>query len=308
VERTVTPTVGWIGLGAMGYPMAGRATSRFRTLVWNRTGSVAERHADEYGSVSVSLEQAVAADVVLSCLSDTAAVARIVDATASALVPGTIWVDCTSGAPAASREVAQRLAGLGVDYLDAPVSGMVRGARAGTLTMLIGGDPAVLARVQTVLRTMAEKIVHVGPVGTGHLAKAANNSLFAISFWAAAEALGGLAAAGVPVPAALEAINASSGRSYLTERFLAECVLTEPPAPGYRLGQSTIDIGLLIDALATSGAGRPRLLAAVHSWYAEVAARVGEDADAARAFATIMPSPASEMPAPDHSAGGEVST
>lgn len=279
-------TVGWIGLGAMGYPMAARTVADFDTLVWNRTESVARQHAAEHGSIAVPLAQAAGADVVLSCLSNTAAVAEVISLARPALRPGTVWVDCTSGEPAGSRALAERLAGFGVEYLDAPVSGMVAGAKAGTLSMLVGGDPAALTRVRPVLAMVSDKIVHMGAVGNGHLTKAANNSLFAITFWAAAEVLAGIVTAGVSVPTALEAINSSSGRSDVTQRFLRDCVLAVDPAPGYRLGQSGIDIGLLAGALAADGLA-PCLLTAVGGWYDELTACTGAAAGAAQAFVAI---------------------
>jgi 3-hydroxyisobutyrate dehydrogenase len=278
--------VGWIGLGAMGHPMAARVSTRFDTAVWNRTAAVAREHARAHGTRDAGLAAAAGADVVISCLSDMAAVAEVVRAASGLLCAGGVWVDCTSGEFAASRAVAADLAAAGVDYLDAPVSGMSQRARAGTLTMLVGGDPAVLERARPVLETLGTTIVHAGPVGCGHLLKAANNTLFAAGFWIAAEVAGMLAAGGVDLDAALAGINASSGRSFVTESFLAEFVTGRPENPSYRLGQNAHDVETLVRAAASAGAA-PSLAAGVAERYRGLVAELGPGADARAAFDAI---------------------
>jgi 3-hydroxyisobutyrate dehydrogenase len=278
--------VGWIGLGAMGYPMAARVATRFDTAVWNRTAAVASGHAAEHGTRAVGLAEAAGADVVISCLSDTAAVAAVAHTASGHLRAGSVWVDCTSGEPAASRALAAELATAGIDYLDAPVSGMSERARTGTLSMLVGGDPRVLARVVPVLETMSTGIVHVGPVGCGHLVKAANNTLFAAGFWVAAEVAAMLTAAGVDLDTALAAINASSGRSFVTESFLAAFVLGRSDGSSYRLGQNAHDVETLLHAAASAGAGTS-LTAEVAERYGALAGRLGAGASARVAFDAI---------------------
>jgi 3-hydroxyisobutyrate dehydrogenase len=278
--------VGWVGLGAMGYPMAARVSTRFDTSVWNRTAGKARRHAREHGTRAAGLAAAAGADVVFSCLLDTAAVAEVARAASAHLTAGSVWVDCTSGEPAASRALAAELAKAGVDYLDAPVSGMSERARTGTLSMLVGGDPRVLERVRPVLATMSATIVHVGPVGSGHLVKAANNTLFAVGFWIAAEVAAVLAAAGVDLDTALAAINASSGRSFVTESFLAAFVLGHPHGSSYRLGQNAHDVDTLVRA-ATPTAAAGSLAASVADRYRALASELGADAGARAAFHAI---------------------
>jgi 3-hydroxyisobutyrate dehydrogenase len=278
--------VAFIGLGAMGYPMAGRLAGSFDTQVWNRNTEVAERHSAEFGSTVVAFEQVAAADVILSCVTTSGVVREIVDRIAPALRPGTIWVDCTSGELALSREIAAGLAGSGVDYLDAPVSGMVHGARSGTLSILVGGPTEVLARVRPVLDVLGSAVIHVGPVGCGHLAKAANNSLLATSMWAAAEALGIMQAHGITTEVALDAINASSGRSNVTEHFLPESVLPDIARSPFELGTMTKDITNLVRA--ARGDRAVPLLSGVEALFAQLTADLGWASAAKETYRAIQ--------------------
>jgi 3-hydroxyisobutyrate dehydrogenase len=94
-----SPRVAFLGLGAMGYPMAGRIAARFGTLVWNRTEAVACRHAEEFGTRPAGLADLADVDVVVSCLASAPVVAAVADAARPSLRPGSVWVDCTSGEP-----------------------------------------------------------------------------------------------------------------------------------------------------------------------------------------------------------------
>jgi 3-hydroxyisobutyrate dehydrogenase len=239
-----TMQLAWTGLGAMGRPMAANLATRFPTLVHNRTASVAEAHATEHGTTAADLDGLAAADVVFSCLPTTAEVAATVAALRDELRPGTVWVDCTSGDPAGSRDVADQLAELDVTYLDAPVSGGTDGAEAGRLTMMVGGSADALAQVRPALEAMATTIVHVGPVGAGHAVKAINNTLLAANLWLASEGLTALARLGVDPTAALEVINGSSGRSFPSERLIPERVVTREFPATFALGLLAKDAGI----------------------------------------------------------------
>lgn len=251
--------VAWIGLGAMGAPMAAHVADGFTTLVWNRTTSVAEEHARRHGGRAVALHVAAEASVVLSCLPRTSDVAEVADRCLPHLRAGTVWVDCTSGEPGASRELAARLADHGVDYLDAPVSGGTDGAEAGTLTTMVGGDVAVLDRVRPVLDTFSGRVVHVGPTGAGHAVKAVNNTLLAANLWAAAEGLVALVHQGVPAATALEVVNGSSGRSFATEALIPDRVVTRRFPVTFSLGLLAKDVGIGRAVLDESGVVAPAL-------------------------------------------------
>lgn len=268
----------WIGLGAMGRPMAANLADGFETLVHNRTRSVADDHAEQHGTTAVELATVVEADVIFSCLPTTTEVAGTVAAVRDDLLPGTIWVDCTSGDPAASRAVADDLAAVDVTYLDAPVSGGTDGAAAGTLTMMVGGPAEALEQVRPALEAMATTIVHVGPVGAGHAVKAINNTLLAANLWLATEGLTALAKQGVSASAALEVINGSSGRSFPSERLLPERVVTRAFPVTFALGLLAKDTGIGEAVLDDAGVPAP-LLRQVPGLYRLAASELGADVD-----------------------------
>lgn len=250
----------WIGLGAMGRPMAAHLSRHGPTRVWNRTAAVAERHAAEHGTRAVDRLEAVAeADVVFSCLPTTREVADVAGRLRDSLRPDTLWVDCTSGEPAASRHLAEELADRGVSYLDAPVSGGTDGAAAGTLTVMVGGAEADVGRVLPLLDAFAARVVHVGPVGAGHAVKAVNNTMLAANLWAAAEGLLALVRQGVPAATALEVINDSSGRSNATENLLGQRVATREFTNTFALGLLAKDVAIAQDVVTDSGTPAPVL-------------------------------------------------
>lgn len=271
-------TVAFVGLGAMGGPMAAHLPPVVDTLVWNRTAAVAERHAERHGSRAVELGEVAGADVVVSCLSRTVDVVDVARQLADRLRAGTVWVDCTSGEPEPSRVLAARLGEHGVDYLDAPVSGGTAGAEAGTLTVMAGGDAAVLDRVRPVLEAFAARVVHVGPVGAGHAVKAVNNTLLAANLWAAGEGLVALAKAGVPAATALEVVNASSGRSFPSEVLVPERVVTREFPVTFTLGLLAKDVGIAQGVLDAARVPAP-VLRQVGELLAVAVRELGPDVD-----------------------------
>ena len=237
--------IGFIGLGAMGGPMAANLAAGQLTRVWNRTTDVAVSHQQEHGTLAVTdLRDLGGVEVVCSCLPTDAEVAAVADVLGPNLAPGTVWVDHTSGDPRGARDVAAALDAHGVHYLDAPVSGGTDGAVAGTLTTMVGGEEAVLEQVRPVIEQMATSIVHVGPVGSGMAVKAVNNALLAASLWAAAEGLTALTKTGVPASTALEVINAATGRSFASEMLLPEHALTREFPVTFALSLLAKDVGL----------------------------------------------------------------
>lgn len=219
--------VAFIGLGMMGYPMAGHLARRFETIVWNRTAAKAQEHARQYGSQAVqNLQETAQAEFIFTCLPTSVEVEEVVRQVLPALKAGTVWIDCTSGDPNHSRRIAQSLREVGCDFLDAPVSGGRAGAEAGTLTVMVGGSEETFRRALPVIEAFAGKVFHVGDVGAGHAVKAINNMLLAVHLLATAEGLVALAKQGVDPAIALEVINVSSGRSFASEVHFPERVLT----------------------------------------------------------------------------------
>ena len=217
-------SVAFIGLGAMGYRMAAHLPKHFNHVrVWNRNASKAEQHATDYATQAVSLEHAVQADVIFSCLPTSQDVLDLIQN----LQPkaGSIWVDCTSGVPAHAKLLQQQLLAHGVAYLDAPVSGQTIGAEKATLTVMVGGDAAAFERAYPAIQAFGQLIKHVGESGAGFAVKAINNMLLAVNLWSVAEGFSTLKAHGVALDAALDCINASSGKSMVTESVLPQRIL-----------------------------------------------------------------------------------
>ena len=244
------PLISFLGLGAIGRPMARCIAGKgFDLVVWNRT----ENRAREFASgtkarVATSPADAVkGADVIVSCLSTSKDVASLLDGPTGVLAGiarGALFIDCTSGDPATSQQIAARLAEKGVAFLDAPVSGGVGGAEKCALTVMVGGDAAALERARPVLQAFGQKIVHCGAVGAGDAVKAINQAFLAIHIWSAAEGLAVLAKAGIDPKIALEVINASSGRSNTSMNLFPERVLTRAFPRTFKLALLDKDIGI----------------------------------------------------------------
>ncbi len=279
--------VGWIGLGAMGWPMAKNLKEAgHEVLVHNRTEAKARAHAEAYGTRAVPLEAVAEAEAIFSCLPTSEEVAAVVEALLPHLREGTLWIDCTSGEPEKSRAIAERLSGRGVAFLDAPVSGGTAGAEAGTLAVMVGGDPAAFERARPLLEAVGRRVVHVGPVGAGHAVKAVNNTLLAANLWAAAEGLLALVKEGVPAGLALEVLNASSGRSFATEELIPNRVLDRSFPLTFKLGLLAKDVR--IGARVVEGAGVPSpLFHLVRELYQLAARELGEEADHVEAVKVV---------------------
>lgn len=225
------PRVGFLGLGAIGNPMAARLVPRFPLVVWNRTAARATDFAARHqiSALATPREVAQRSDVLVTCVPNSAEVEALLDGPdglLAGLAPGTLLIDCTSGSPAGSRRIAHRLTGVGAQFADAPVSGGTKGAEAGTLTIMVGADPGVFARALPVLDAMGKRIVHMGPIGSGDAMKAVNQVLLAVHLLAIGEGLAALTKMGVSPAKALEVLNGSTGRSMVSEVHVPERVLT----------------------------------------------------------------------------------
>lgn len=211
----------FIGLGAMGFPMARHLAKQHEVIVWNRTREKAERHAREHGSkVAADLSDCAAAEVIITMLPTSREVDEIVDKLMPHLRPGTLWIDATSGDPNVSKETARRLASKGVGFVDAPVTGATVGAENATLTIMVGGSPEDFARAEPILRIVGKTIIHVGPIGAGHAIKVLTNSVMGATVWITSECLLVAKQYGIDIKTALEVTNAGSGRSNASENLL----------------------------------------------------------------------------------------
>jgi 3-hydroxyisobutyrate dehydrogenase len=252
--------VAFLGLGAIGRPMAARLIWAHSLVVWNRTKVRANEFTGAYKARAVYTprEAASRSEVVITCLPTSAEVEALLDGPdglLAGLVPGSLMLDCTSGDPATSRRIAARLAEHQVDFADAPVSGGVNGAEAGTLTVMVGGSEAIFQRALPVLQEFGKRIELMGPVGSGHAMKAVNNALLGVNIVALGEGLAALVKAGVPAGKAVEVLNASSGRSFVSEHLVPERVLTGAWPKTFRLALLHKDAGIALDLLEEQGVG-----------------------------------------------------
>ncbi len=271
--------------------MAAHLAKRESLTVWNRTGARAAEFAARHGArvAATPREAASGAEVVMTCLPTSREVEALLDGPDGlevGLQPGALLIDCTSGDPGTSRRVAQRLAGKGVAFADAPVSGGVSGAEAGALTVMVGGDEETFARARPVLAAFGKRIQLLGPVGTGHAMKAVNNALLAVNLVAVGEALAALVKAGVRARTAVEVLNASSGRSFVTETLVPERVLNGRWPRTFRLALLDKDVGIARTFLHEAGVEGP-LLELAGELLNDARAELGEEADHVEAIRLI---------------------
>ncbi len=259
------PRVAFLGLGAIGAPMARHlAGPDLDLVVWNRTRARAESFVARTPArlAATPAEAASGRDLVITCLPVSRDVESLLDGPTGLLATmssGAILVDCTSGDSVTSRRMADRLAERGIDFLDAPVSGGVLGAEQGALTVMVGGNAPVLERVRPVLERFGKRIVHCGVVGTGDALKAVNNALLAMHIWGTAEGLVALEKAGVRADIALDVINASSGRSNASMNLFPDRVVSRAFPRTFRLALLNKDVGIAAELARAHNVPSPLL-------------------------------------------------
>jgi 3-hydroxyisobutyrate dehydrogenase len=281
----------FLGLGAIGTPMAAHLARKGPLTVWNRTPERAAEFARQHGAqvARTPREAAAGADVVITCLPTSREVEALLDGPdglLAGLQRGALLVDCTSGDPATSRRIAERLAPIGIGFAVAPVSGGTSGAEAGTLTVMVGGSRETFERARTVLSAFGKRIEHLGPVGAGHAMKAVNNALLAVNILAVGEGLAALVKAGVPARTALEVLNASSGRSFVSESLVPERVLTGRWPRTFRLALLDKDVGIARTFLRETGVDGP-VLDLAGQLMGQARTELGEAADHVEAIRLI---------------------
>jgi 3-hydroxyisobutyrate dehydrogenase len=270
---------GFIGLGAMGQPMA-RNLHRAGLLegAWNRTTARAESLAADTGCrvFASPAELAVACPVVVTCVSADDDLLAVVDALRPALKPGSIVIDCSTVAADTAREAAARIAAVGSEFLDCPVSGGVEGARNATLAIMCGGEPGAFERARPVLEALGKTIVRMGPSGAGQATKATNQILCAGAIQVAAEAMAFAQAEGLPLDRVIEILGKGAGSSwYFVHRapFMAK---GEYPA-GFRVRLHDKDLRICRAMAARHGAVLPVIEATLADYARLMATGHGEE-------------------------------
>lgn len=241
--------IGFIGLGAMGKPMAKNLIrASFPVTVFNRTRSKTQELAEMGALVASSpRELATGCQIVIVMVSNSPEVEEVLlgkEGALDGLRPGSVVIDMGTSFPSSTLKINRILQEKGIEMLDAPVSGGVRGAEEATLTIMVGGKKEVFERCRSVLGALGKNILYLGEIGAGHITKAINNYLAAVAFTALAEALVMAKKAGLSPSKVLEAIQLSSGRSYATERAFPEFVLSRRFDAGFLLGLMRKDLGI----------------------------------------------------------------
>ena len=245
--------VGFIGLGNMGGPLAQRLVDRVVLTVFDLSEDrVAAFTAQGARAATSPQDVAASSDIVLTCLPSSRDVHGVVfsqDGLATA-PPGTLVADMTTGDPNATREMAGELASRGIELIDAPVSGGPRGAREGTIAIMVGGSEAQFLRVKEILDLISVNVVHAGSVGAGHAIKAGNNLLNLICRMATFEVITMLVKDGVAPDRAVDIVQKSSGRNYATEITLPDNILSGRMVQGFTTGLMNKDSGVALDIAA----------------------------------------------------------
>lgn len=250
---------GFLGLGAMGAPMA-RNLHKAGMLagVWNRSRPVAAALAGELGvpQAASPAELAAGVNALVICVSADDDMLELVRAIVPRVARGTLVIDCSTTSANAARAAAALLATNGVQFLDCPVSGGVEGARQGTLAIMCGGDAAAFARAQPVLQAMGRTITHFGASGAGQAAKATNQIMCAGIIRAVAEAMAFARAQGLPLPALVDTLGKGAGSSWYFVNRAPNMIKGEYPA-GFRVRLHRKDLAICRDMAAASGVALP---------------------------------------------------
>lgn len=243
--------IGFIGMGVMGRPMAANLVAAGHRLTVHRDTPAAREALGASVRYAASAAEATRdADAVILMLPNTPdveAVMRGADGVLGALRPGTLIIDMSSIAPAAEQQLADEVGQLDGSYLDAPVSGGEIGAREGTLSIMVGGDPEAVDRARPILEVLGSRISHIGAVGAGQTAKIANQIVVGMTIEAVAEALRLVEAAGVDPVAVHSALMGGFASSRVLEVHGPRMIKREFE-PGFRIRLHHKDLGLATEA------------------------------------------------------------
>lgn len=256
-----TQKVGFVGLGTMGAAMAANlARAGFPLSVWNRTpGRAGPLLALGAVEASSPREVARASDVVVTCVTDSPQVAEVLfgsDGLVEGLAPGSLFIDCSTISPASAREMGARLKDHGVAMLDAPVSGGSEGAVAGTLTIMVGGEPTDVERAHDVLHAMGRTVTHLGPIGSGQVAKAVNQVILCGTYLGVAEGVVLAMKAGMDVERLITALAGGAAGSWVLQNRSGRMIADSYPL-GFKIALHRKDMAIALELSRSIGAVLP---------------------------------------------------
>jgi 3-hydroxyisobutyrate dehydrogenase len=285
------PRIGFIGLGNMGAPMARRlAAAGYRLSVADAAPAAVERFRAQVAcdAPATLKELGATCQVVITMLPDghivrkvlmgeAGVVAGLTAAVSPRTAPDAVVIDMTSASPVGTRALSAELAGMGIPLLDAPVSGGVSRAVEGKLSIMVGGDAAVVARCRAILELMGQVFL-TGAPGSGHAMKALNNFLSAINLAAAGEAMLAGERFGLNPATMIEIFNASTGRNTGTDNKYPKFVLPGTYNSGFAIGLMAKDLRLALELARDTGIAADLLQTTVNMW-AQAEAQLGGRAD-----------------------------
>jgi 3-hydroxyisobutyrate dehydrogenase len=268
--------IGFVGLGVMGYPMAGHLTKAGHQLsVFNRSPDKALRFAAEHGARATEspAEAAQGAEMLILCVGNDDDVRQVVGEALEHLKAGALIVDHTTTSAKLAREMADRCEAVGVAFIDAPVSGGQAGAENGVLTVMAGGAEGAVAHAEPVLGAYAKTIRRIGPSGTGQQAKMVNQIAIAGLVQGLAEAAMFAKVAGIDTDAVFEAVSKGAAGSWQMDNRWKSMVEGRFEF-GFAVDWMRKDLGIALDEARSNGAKLP-VAALVDQFYAEVQAMGG---------------------------------
>ncbi|MEW6038030.1 MAG: NAD(P)-dependent oxidoreductase [Pseudomonadota bacterium] len=276
---------GFVGLGAMGLGMA-RNLHRAGLLagVWNRAPEKAQALAAETGTTACASLAGLAAtcDVIVICVSADADVLEVIAALTPKLRPGAVVIDCSTVGVATARRAAEVVRQAGGDFLDAPVSGGVEGARNGTLALMVGGRAETVAKVRPVLEAVGNRIMHMGDSGAGQATKAVNQVMCAGINQAVTEALAFGQALGLDLDKVIEVVSGGAAGNWFLEKR-GKTMVRGVFQPGFKLALHHKDLNICLEMAERLGISLP-LSARTRDDYAELMARGHGDDDISGLF------------------------
>ena len=251
----------YIGLGTMGAPMAANLLKAgYNLTVYNRTRnkeiSLVNKGAKRANSPK---EAAIAADVVFTNLSDSADVAEVVLGNTGVIYgmkAGSILIDLSTISPKTTKHIAQELAKKDIEMLDAPVSGGSEGAINATLSIMVGGKADILEKVMPLLETMGKSITLVGPIGSGQITKAINQTILAGTYNSVAEGIVLGLAAGIDIKSALNAVSGGAAASWVLDNR-AENMINDNYPLGFKTSLYKKDLGIALETAKELGVAMP---------------------------------------------------
>jgi 3-hydroxyisobutyrate dehydrogenase len=232
----------------------------FPLTVWNRTaGRATELVAQGATEAPTPAAVATAADVIVSCVSDTPDVEAILfgpGGVAEGARQGTLVIDCSTISPSATRDFAKRLAAKGVSLVDAPVSGGSEGAKNATLTIFVGGEPEAFERARPILEALGKTITHVGPIGAGQAVKAVNQVILAGTYVGVAEGIVLAMKAGLDVEQVVGALSGGAAQSWVLANRSGRMLANDYPL-GFKVALHRKDLGIALELARELGAELP---------------------------------------------------